>query len=73
MLLDLRARVGAKCPALEYMVHIPDRDHLQLVSEPIVPALLLALDLIDAGDGRSVRAGRALIADARDLAGHPNA
>lgn len=45
----------------------------QLVSEPIVPALLLALDLIDAGDERSVRAGRALIADARDLAGHPNA
>lgn len=41
----------------------------QLVSEPIVPVLLLALDLIDAGDERSVRAGRALIADARDLVG----
>jgi len=45
----------------------------QLVSEPIVPALLLALDLIDAGDERGVRAGRALIAEARDLAGPLNA
>lgn len=33
-----------------------------LLSGPVAPALLFGLDLVDAGDVRSVRAGRQLIA-----------
>ncbi len=31
MRLDLRARVGAECPALEYVVPLPDHDHLTVL------------------------------------------
>ena len=31
MRLDLRARIGAECPAREYMVSLPDHDQLPVV------------------------------------------